>query len=93
VQEALSNIHRHSNSSTASVLVVRDHHSLTLEITDQGCGIPSGTNHNGVGLASMRERVRLLKGRLEIKSGVGGTSITAVLPVAEARASSSAIGA
>lgn len=89
VQEALSNIHRHSHSGTASILVARDHDLLTLEITDQGCGIPSGTNHRGVGLASMRERVRLLKGRLEIKSGATGTSITAFLPLAEAGASSS----
>jgi PAS domain S-box-containing protein len=93
VQEALSNIHRHSRSSTASILVARDQNSLTLEITDQGCGIPSGTNHRGVGLASMRERVRLLKGRVEIKSGATGTSIMAFLPLAEATASSSSVGA
>jgi len=89
VQEALSNVHRHSHSSTATVLIVRERNSLTLEITDQGRGIPSGTKHRGVGLDSMRERVRLLKGRLEITSGAGGTSITAFLPLAEAGAASS----
>jgi PAS domain S-box-containing protein len=88
VQEALSNVHRHSHSKTASVLVARDHNSLTLEITDQGRGIPSGTNHRGVGLDSMRERVRLLKGRLEITSSATGTSVTAFLPLAEAGAAS-----
>jgi PAS domain S-box-containing protein len=87
VQEALSNVHRHSQSSTAAVLVARDHNTLTLEITDQGCGMPSGTNHRGVGLDSMGERARLLKGRLEITSGPGGTSITAFLPLPQGRAS------
>ena len=93
VQEALSNIHRHSRSSTASIMVARGQNSLTLEITDRGCGIPSGTNHAGVGLASMRERVRLFRGRLEIKSGATGTSIMAFLPLEEAGASSSSLGA
>ena len=93
VQEALSNIHRHSRSSTASVVVARDHNGLNLEITDQGCGMPSGTDHAGVGLASMRERVRLLKGRLEIKSGAAGTSIMAFLPLSGNVTSASSMGA
>jgi PAS domain S-box-containing protein len=93
VQESLSNVHRHSQSRTASISVAREHGVLTLAITDQGRGIPAGTEGSGVGLASMRERVRLLNGRLEIKSGATGTSIMAVLPLAEAMASSSSAGA
>ena len=41
----------------------------------------------------MRERVRLFKGRLEIKSGATGTFIMAFLPLGETMASSSGIGA
>jgi signal transduction histidine kinase len=62
---------------------------LTLEIADQGRGLPPGTANAGVGIAAMRERMRLLKGQLEIKTGRGGTSILATLPLAAAPGSSS----
>jgi PAS domain S-box-containing protein len=89
VQEALSNIHRHSHSPTATILLARDQNDLILQITDQGRGIPTGKNRRGVGLASIRERIRLLKGRLEIKTGDSGTSIVAVLPLVYSLDSSS----
>jgi signal transduction histidine kinase len=54
-----------------------------MEIADQGSGIPTGMNGGGVGMASMRERVRLLKGRIEIKTGASGTAITVHLPLAD----------
>jgi PAS domain S-box-containing protein len=80
VQEALTNVHRHSGSKTAKVAVTQGGSELTLEVTDKGSGIPP---HHlpGLGLLSMRERVAQLGGRLEINSGDGGTSIKAVLPI------------
>ena len=42
VQESLSNVHRHSHSSTANILLVRQGAFLNLEIGDQGRGIPPG---------------------------------------------------
>jgi len=88
VQEALSNIHRHSHSSTATVIASCDGRTFTLEIADQGKGITTGSVE-GVGLASMRERVRLLKGELEIRTGPTGTTITVRLPMAEMASSAS----
>ncbi len=88
VQEALSNIHRHAHSQTAVISL--EHHSdfLHLEITDAGRGIPAevlaaatGSKLAGVGIAGMRERVRLLGGRLEIQSNKTGTKIDVMLPV------------
>jgi PAS domain S-box-containing protein len=87
VQEALSNIHRHSHSSTAHILLVRQDAALALEISDQGRGIPSGKDIAGVGLAAMRERVRLLRGSLDIKTGSTGTTITISLPLADEQSS------
>jgi signal transduction histidine kinase len=81
VQEALSNIHRHSHSSTAHILLVRQDAALGLEISDQGRGIPPGKDMAGVGIAAMRERVRLLRGSLDIKTGSTGTTITISLPL------------
>ena len=89
LQEALSNVHRHSHSSTAAVLISSDGRTLTLEIADHGCGIPAGTNGHGLGLASIRERVRLLKGSLEIETGVTGTKIMICLPLSDPAATSS----
>lgn len=89
VQEALSNIHRHSHSSTAHILLIRQDATLALEISDQGRGIPPGKDVAGVGIAAMRERVRLLRGSLEIKTGSTGTAITISLPLADGQSSSS----
>jgi PAS domain S-box-containing protein len=88
LQEALSNVHRHSGSVTATVLISYDGRILRLKIADMGRGVPPG-NHGGVGLASMRERARLLKGRLAIETGNTGTTVTVELPVASPESSSS----
>jgi len=89
VQESLSNIHRHSHSSTAHILLIRQDAALVLEISDQGRGIPPGKDVAGVGIAAMRERVRLLRGSLEIKTGSTGTAITISLPLADGQSPSS----
>ena len=89
VQESLSNIHRHSHSSTANILLIRQGSSLSLEIADQGRGIPPGKINAGVGIAGIRERVRLLKGTVNISSGASGTIISISLPLPEEQASAS----
>jgi signal transduction histidine kinase len=89
VQEALTNIQRHSGSPTAEITMFRDVHRVTLEVTDRGKGIPPGVLEPvgnarasvGVGIAGMRERVRQLGGQMEIASSEGGTLLRAVLPV------------
>lgn len=88
VQEGLTNIHRHSGSLTADISVVRDANRVELQITDQGCGMPSNALEAGgnpaaigVGIAGMRERVRNLDGEIEIQSGINGTSIRVELPI------------
>jgi signal transduction histidine kinase len=87
VQEALSNIHRHSHSPTAHILLIRQDAALALEISDQGRGIPPGKDMAGVGVAAMRERVRLLRGSLDIKTGSTGTTITISLPLGDEQSS------
>jgi signal transduction histidine kinase len=89
VQEALTNIHRHSGSPSAKIALSRHVHEVTLEVTDVGRGIPSGAlgltrdaaASLGVGISGMRERVRQLGGRLEIMSSSRGTTIRTVLPL------------
>jgi PAS domain S-box-containing protein len=87
VQECLTNIHRHSGSKTATINVSRDAENVFLEIQDEGTGIPDEkltairTQRSGVGFTGMRERVRHLRGILNIQSSSNGTKISATFPV------------
>ena len=90
VQECLTNVHRHSGSATARVCVVRSPREIALEVSDDGKGIPQERiweietgSAAGVGLSGMRERVRQLGGRFEIRSGGKGTVIAATLPLSK----------
>jgi PAS domain S-box-containing protein len=91
VQEALTNVHRHSSASEVDIRLLVDAKHIQLDVSDNGKGIPkdrlqrvlesgSGT---GVGLAGMRERVRDLGGSMEIKSDDAGTTIVISIPLTE----------
>jgi signal transduction histidine kinase len=89
LQESLTNVHRHSGASDASIQFKHDTKAVTLEIRDFGSGIPEErlrsvdgvSTGNGVGLAGMRERLCELNGKLEIESDGRGTSLRAIVPL------------
>jgi signal transduction histidine kinase len=85
LQESLTNVQRHSGSKLAKIrLWVRDNH-VRLAIEDRGKGFGSGDDdpfQAGVGIASMRERVREHGGELRISSGRTGTTVEASVPIA-----------
>ncbi len=96
VQECLTNIHRHSESPTATIRIQRQANRVLLEVQDHGKGIAkeklekfTRTGRIGVGFGGMRERLRQLGGTLEIQSGEQGTLVSAVLPVGGADSTSS----
>jgi PAS domain S-box-containing protein len=80
VQEGLANIHRHSRSRTAAILLQRQGENIVLEVADQGKGMMPGSEFTGVGLAGIRERVQILKGQFNITTSATGTLLRAVLP-------------
>lgn len=87
VQECLTNVYRHSGSTSCSVQLGREQDRLRLEIRDCGHGLPrSGKEQpvSGVGLRGMQERLRQLGGTLEIDSSETGTAVVATVPVTEA---------
>ena len=77
VQDALINIHRHSGSKSARVALTSLKGSLALTIADQGQWREGG---DGVGLASMRQRVAEIGGSLTIRPTRRGTRILAMVP-------------
>ena len=84
VQESLANIHRHSESSLASIRISRSEDYVSLEVEDHGRGISpekQSLHKAGVGIRGMRERVRQLGGTFEIRSSVGGTLVLVRFPV------------
>lgn len=89
VQECLTNVHRHSGSSSASIRISRDSRqkAIFVEVRDYGKGIPGGVIHlsgpvkPGIGIQGMRERVRQLGGKIEFHSGDSGTTIIASFPI------------
>jgi len=87
VQECLTNIHRHSGSNTATIRLSRNAGSVDLVVEDEGRGIPAEkldgihARRSGVGITGMRERVRHLKGSLDIHPNGPGTKILVTLPV------------
>jgi PAS domain S-box-containing protein len=92
VQESLTNIFRHSGSESATVRIVLDSETVELQVSDKGKGIPASAlgalnragGQLGVGIRGMRERVHQLGGRLQVKSGMGGTTILVGLPLPDA---------
>jgi PAS domain S-box-containing protein len=88
VQECLTNIHRHSGSSTAAISLYRDDNRIVIQVQDQGKGMSpekqktlATPGQGGVGFVGMRERVRQLGGSLEVQSGNSGTTVRATLKV------------
>jgi signal transduction histidine kinase len=89
VQESLINIYRHSGSTTAGVRLISDAENIILEVADQGHGInpdklqlcADGKTVLGMGIASMKERIRQFGGQLTLSTSNQGTTVTATLPV------------
>ena len=72
-QEALRNVSKHSGAKTASVNLSFERGVLRLAIIDDGCGFDMGAQeiNPGIGMISMRERVRLIDGKLSVDSEPG----------------------
>ena len=82
LQEALSNVARHSGATEVEIFLKQNPHYAFIMICDNGKGIPKQGQTPGIGLKSMNERARLLGGTLEIASvEEEGTCIRVEVPL------------
>jgi two-component system, chemotaxis family, CheB/CheR fusion protein len=96
LQESLTNIHRHAQSSTVDFRLEVDGDEVAMSVSDHGRGIPAGLLERfnatgigmGVGLSGIRDRVSELGGKLEIRSDTNGTLVRVTVPVASSASAS-----
>jgi PAS domain S-box-containing protein len=84
-QEALRNCIRHSGASTARVMLETAGEEIRLSVSDDGCGfeMDSETMKRGLGFTSMRERLRIVGGEIQVHSQpMQGTVIHVSVPLA-----------
>jgi signal transduction histidine kinase len=85
VQEALTNVFRHSQARTACVTLIQRENSLMLTVRDDGKGVSEQTaqlrpGSIGVGIGGMRERARELGGELRMINANPGTIVEILIP-------------
>jgi signal transduction histidine kinase len=87
VQEALSNVRKHSEASSVRISIVPDGDGIRAQVSDDGRGFDPETTvaraaqAGRLGLVGMHERVRMLGGETHIDSRPGGpTVVSAILP-------------
>jgi len=79
LQEALNNFAKHGKGDQVNLSLSRSKSTFVLTIQDNGQGFDMETVRKGLGLESMRERVELSGGEIQIESGLGqGTTIGAI---------------
>lgn len=82
IQEALSNVARHSQATRAGIWLAYNKHSINCRITDDGIGFDTNKTHSGFGIRSMQERAKSLGSAVTIKSDLDiGTSISFTVPL------------
>ena len=83
VQESLTNVVKHAQASSVSIVLTRKLSSVALVVEDDGRGFePGQVGDDGYGIVGMRERVALLDGTLRVESNEGtGTTLVAEVPL------------
>jgi PAS domain S-box-containing protein len=88
IQEALTNIFRHSQATHSSVALIRNADNVAVEIRDNGKGLEEGTAEFrpgtvGVGIGGMRQRVEEFGGELRLTNANPGTIVEVIIPAEE----------
>jgi len=80
LQEALNNVARHSGANEVEVSLLMEGQEVRLRVKDRGKGFDPTQTSEGLGLVSIRERLRLVGGTIKVSSAIGlGTELEAVV--------------
>jgi signal transduction histidine kinase len=88
VQEALTNVFRHSEARKARVTLLKSEKQIVVTVRDDGKGIGEHViefrpGSLGIGIAGMRQRVKEFGGELQIQNATPGTSVEVVIPLSD----------
>jgi PAS domain S-box-containing protein len=81
IQEAMTNVYRHSGSKDARIDLHQETDRVIVRIRDFGKGVGPAASAAGVGISSMRERVKQLNGELRVSKVEPGTLVEALIPL------------
>lgn len=84
VQELMLNVVKHAQATVASVIVKIEPDKALIRVADDGRGMDTASQQEqGIGLASIKSKVNLLNGKVNISSAPGqGTTIEVIIPIA-----------
>src|ERR1700682_4482755 len=96
IQEALTNVFRHSRASKACVKLEKRKTEVTLTVRDDGVGVPVEISEFrpdsiGVGIGGMRQRIKELGGELLLRNADPGTIVEVLIPMASTPVNSHAV--
>jgi signal transduction histidine kinase len=82
IQESMNNILKHAEASNAFIILDYGNEVLTLQVKDDGKGFapPTDQGSGGSGLSNLKARTTMLKGTMELQSGIKGTLLTFKIP-------------
>jgi two-component system NarL family sensor kinase len=81
VAEALTNVVKHAQATSASVSLAIDDHGVIVEVRDDGVGLPEDAGSRGMGLKFMAQRAQEIAGEFSCRTTEHGSIVRAVLPI------------
>jgi two-component system, NarL family, sensor kinase len=83
VAEALTNVVKHAQATSASVSLAIEDHGVVVEVRDDGVGLPQNAGSRGMGLKFMAQRAQEIAGEFSCRTTEHGSIVRAVLPLGQ----------